>query len=385
MSAPLIYLDGLASQPMLPAAKKALMEAMRHPGNANSVHRAGWRASELIETARHSVAGLIGASAEDIHFTSSASEANRQILLNLATHQYPVAERRALVISALEHDAVNGPAHSLAREGWDIRICRICSDGQIDLDHFSSLVDEHVAMASILFASNLTGSLQPIAEASAIAKNAGAVFHTDAAQAGGKTAIDVDALDVDYLTLSAHKFGGAQGLGALYRAPHAPALTTPDNGTGQTAGTPPTALIASMGAAADARLEMMDADQERCAALFALFETELEAQGAPIRPWARSGQQIAGAKAYLLDQGYSSDLITYLQNEICFSNASACFSGQLGMPPALGALHLTPNEQAGFFRLGLGWWVTENDVKAAARKIIQACKRVLLATGGGHQ
>jgi len=221
-----IYLDNHATTQLDPEVRDAMLAYFDHPGNSNSPHQAGAKAAAAIEEARQRIADLIGASPGEIVFTSGATEADNLAVRGVAKAVHSMdTDRRHLVISSIEHKAVIATAESLISEGYDVDFAPVSASGVVSLAALDRLITTRTSLVSVMAVNNEIATVQPLKEISALARKRGALFHTDAAQAVGRIPVDVFDAGVDYLSISAHKMHGPQGIGALYISAAAPPLS----------------------------------------------------------------------------------------------------------------------------------------------------------------
>jgi cysteine desulfurase len=346
MSAVSVYLDHNATSPLRPVAFDAIAEALRAGGNPSSVHKAGRAARARVEAARRQVAALIGALPAEIVFTSGGTEAN-----NLALKG---AGRRRVLASAVEHDSVLKAAAC--------EIVPVDRNGVVDLAALERmLADEEPVLVSVMLANNETGVLQPIAEVVRLARQAGALVHCDAVQGAGKTQVDMHGLGVDYLSLSAHKFGGPPGVGALAVRTSA-RFTTDRRGGGQEAnrraGTENVAGIAGFGMAAEAARGGQD---------LAPLRDRLEAELTKIAP----GAKIYGAGAPRLGNTSCISMPSVKAETqvmaldlagVCVSAGAACSSGKVSRSAVLTAMGIEASEAEAALRISCGWSTVSEDI-----------------------
>lgn len=385
-----IYLDGFSTLPLAPEARDAMLSAWGQPGNAGSANAAGDRAASIVAEGRAAVATLIGASPGEIIFTSGATEANNLALIGVATTlRAQGSSRRRVVISTIEHKAVTEAAAFLAASGLELVLAPVDSAGKLDLAAFAKLIDDTVLIASVMMVNNETGVIQPVADASAMAHAHGALFHSDAAQAAGKIPLDMCDLDVDYLSLSAHKLYGPMGIGALYVAAGSP-LPTPllyggSQQSGIRPGTEPVALISGFGAAATAAAAAIDADADHGRRLATELLNSLSRRQVRFRSITGPHEVVPGSAAILLEAIDGDALCSAVARDVSISTGSACTTGQLDTSHVLKAIGLNPTDARSVIRIFCNRYNLMHDMELAAAHIASAAERSRLATGEVRQ
>jgi cysteine desulfurase len=358
----MIYLDNNASTCPDPEVWTAMVEAAGAFGNPSSVHAEGQRARRLVEEAREHVAALIGASPGEVFFTSGGTESNAIAIFGTLSEK-PGAR---LVISSVEHPSVREPALRHAGAGGDLATVRPDPSGAIDPERVLSAVVPGTRLVSVMTANNEYGGIFPVGTLAEAARGRGALFHTDAVQAAGKIPVDVRASGADLLSISAHKFHGPKGAGALYvrrgvrLSPHTP-------GGGQEkrlrAGTENTLAIVGFGAAARLALCRRAEDAQRVALLRDRLEEGILARIPDCRAIGRGAPRLPNTSAILFEEASGEALLIRLDLEgIAVSVGSACSSGTLEPSPALRSLGLTAHEGKSVVRFSLSRQTREDEV-----------------------
>lgn len=345
------YLDHNATTPLRPEAMEAMMVALNEVGNPSSIHHFGRTARKHVETARKIIADTLDVSNGQVFFNAGATEGNNTILKGF--------RGKRILITATEHS-------SIVEGGVEAEIIPVKPNGVIDLDAFQKMVaDNPPALVSVMLVNNETGVIQPVAEISKIAKSAGAMMHCDAVQGYGRIPFTRESLGVDYLTISSHKIGGPQGVGALIIAV---GLTPPKllEGGGQErrarAGTENTAGIAGFGAAAAKAV----ADIPKFAELATWrdrIETEM-LKSPRVKIFGKDAPRVANTISCIVDGTTSDTLLMAFDIEgIAISSGSACSSGTVKFSHVLKAMGLEPKQNMAALRISLGWTTTEKDIE----------------------
>jgi cysteine desulfurase len=376
-----VYLDYHATTPVDPRVLDAMLpyftENFGNPASKN--HKFGWTAGTAVENARKQIAKLINASTKEIIFTSGASESDN-LAIKGAALQYGKG-RNHIVTAGTEHKAVLDSAKRLGHEGFAVTLVRLQPDGLVDLDHLKEIVTDKTLLISIMAANNEIGVLQPLAEIGQLCRERGVLFHTDAAQATGKIPLDVQAMQIDLLSIAGHKMYAPKGIGALYiRQRGTPVELTPimDGGGhegGLRSGTLNVPGIVGLGKACEiCRLEMPE-ESRRLAALRDRLKSGLLA--------ALEGIQVNGSVKHRLPNNLNVsfpgiDLATLMGalGEIALSSGSACNSGVPEPSYVLKALGLSDEIANTPLRFGLGRFTTEEEIEYCLARVIEAVKQL---------
>jgi cysteine desulfurase len=380
-----IYFDHNATTPVDPAVAETIARVMTEEfGNASSVHHFGQRAKAVLDDARSSVAALIGAEPSEIVFTSGGTESDNFALRGVAEALEPTG-RRHLIASSIEHEAVLVTLRALARRGWRTTLLPVDASGIVKPEALAGAITDDTAIVSVMHANNEIGTVQPIAELARIARERRALFHTDAVQSIGKISVDVRALGVDLLSLSAHKFNGPKGAGALWikRGTRVTAiLTGGKHERSRRAGTENVPAIAGLGVAAGLAAKKVTTEGARLGALRNRLE---EAILARVPGTAINGvrePRVPNTTNISFEAVEAESLLIALDLEgVAVSTGSACSSGTLEPSHVLRAMGLPSPRTQNSIRLSLGAGNTEAEVDFVVSKLPAIVEKLRSLTG----
>ncbi|MCI0641517.1 MAG: IscS subfamily cysteine desulfurase [Gemmataceae bacterium] len=378
-----IYLDNNAATRCDPRVVEAMLPFFTEAyGNAGSRHHAyGWKAAEAVDEARQLVADSIGADAKEIVFTSGATESN-----NLALKGAAVMYRRQgnhLVTVQTEHHAVLDPCRRLQREGYEVSFLPVDRFGRVTAEQVGAAITDKTILVSVMAANNEIGTLQPIAEIGRVCKVRKVLLHTDATQAVGKIPIDVEALQVDLLSLSGHKMYGPKGVGALFvrrRNPHVrlePLLDGGGHERGLRSGTLPVPLVVGLGEACKLCGNEMPEEAKRCRALRDRLWQGLNENREGLFLNGHPEERLPGNLNVSFAQVRGEALLMALKN-IAVSSGSACTSASVEPSYVLRALGVPDDLAHSSIRFGVGRFTTAEEIEFAIKEVTQTVQRLRL-------
>lgn len=392
-----IYMDYNATTPLDPEVRKFFISALDEYANGSSMHEDGRRVAKDIFTAREHVASLINAKPGEIIFTSGGSESNNTVFNTMVSPALTKTSnlkalyggRKTVITSAIEHPCVMESAKRLESLGMEVHYLPVDSEGVVDLDRYRELlargersgnVAERPLLVSIMMANNEIGTIQDIGLLSRLAHEAGALFHTDAVQAVGKVPVDVEALGVDYLTMSCHKIYGPKGVGALYARKGAPVEAFIRGGhqeAGLRAGTYNSPSIVAFGEAARLAKERLGDYERRTRALRNRLRDGFLASVPDIRINGHPEKVLPNTLDVSFPGAEGEAILLMLDIlGISVSTGSACASGSLEPSHVLMATGVGPELAHGSIRFSLGQYSTEEDVDYLLKEVPQVIKKL---------
>jgi cysteine desulfurase len=370
-----VYLDFHATTPVDPRVLEAMLPYFtEHFGNpASRQHAYGWDAQKAVEAARAQVAALIGASAQEIVFTSGATESNNLAIKGSA---HGLRDRGDHIVTVLtEHKSVLDSCKRLEREGCRVTRLGVDSQGFIDLDELRAAITDRTVLISVMAANNEIGVLQPLAAIGAIAQQQGILFHSDAAQAAGKIPLNVSELGVDLLSLTGHKCYGPKGAGALYvrrRKPKVPLSCQIDGGgheNGLRSGTLNVPGIVGLGRAAEICREIMPAERARLAGLRDRLLAGLQRDVAGVRLNGPASDRRLPHNLHVSFDDVEGEALVMALGDVAVSTGSACSSGSQAPSHVLQAIGATGDRAGASIRFGLGRTTTDADIDFAIERV----------------
>lgn len=377
-----IYLDNAATTPLDGRVLDAMMPYLTNEfGNAASrQHALGKRAEDAVQKSREQVAGLIGADPREIVFTSGATESNNLALKGVATARAYEHLPNQFVTVRTEHNAVLDPMATLeAQSGFTVTSLSVDRKGHINLEDLERALEQKPRLVSCMHVNNELGSIHPIREIGARCRAADVLFHTDASQSAGKLPIDVNEMAIDLLSLSAHKFYGPKGVGALYIRRRAPRVRCSPlfDGGGQEgdrrSGTLNVPGIVGLGAAAEICAQEMADEGSRLATLANRFEAEMNDRIPGVHPNAFSEQRLPSI-INLFIEGIQAEALLARLSRVCASSSSACTSSRLQESHVLRAIGASDAVVSGSIRFSLGRFTTEQALSEAVTEIEAAVR-----------
>jgi cysteine desulfurase len=365
----MIYLDYNATTPIAPEAVQAMLPYLNEEfGNPSNNYPRGWRALEATVLARRQVAELLGCTPEEVVFTGGATEANNTVIKGVAWH----FRAGQIITTAVEHPAVSLPCQWLASQGFEITVLPVDRLGLVDPEEVRRALTPRTILVSVMHANNETGAVQPVADIGALTREAGVLLHTDAAQSVGKIPVNVEELQVDFLTVAGHKVYAPKGVGALYVRPGA-ALTPLLHGGGQEggrrSGTENVPYLVALGEACRLAQQRLAADQPHYQALRDRLHALLQA-GYPAAVLNGPEKNRLPNTLNVSFPGLSGRAILSGVWDLEASVGAACHGDEEHPSPVLTAMGIAPEVALGAVRLSVGRPTTMAEVEEAARLIL---------------
>jgi cysteine desulfurase len=361
-----VYFDYQSTTPCDPEVIEHMLPYFKTDqfGNPSArKNKQGLKAKAVIDEVKEELALLLGGSQEGFILTNGATEANNMALLGLPD---ATPEKNEIIISALEHQSITNCIPALKRKGYIVHTLPVDTDGIINLDEAKKHLSTKTKTVCVMIANHEIGTIQPVKQIASLAHDHGSLIHCDAAQAVGKVAIDIEDWGIDSLSLSAHKFYGPQGIGALYMSPRLLTEFAPvmygGNQQINRSGTIPLPLATGLGKACSIARVNLQTECARLQSLTALALQKLKQGAVNYRVNGSMEHRLPGSLSLLLPNISAEDLLLDLIEDISASTGSACGSGNKSASPVLKAIGLSDDDAACCIRLSLGRFTTEDDI-----------------------
>ena len=362
------YFDYQATTPVDPRVRDSMLAYFGDQfGNPHSINHAyGWKASDAVRIARSQLAEFLGADDDEVVFTSGATESCNLALRGVA--KASDGTRNKFITLETEHPAVRETVLDLGQAGYETTVLPVGPDGLLDLADLDEALDDRTVLASIMAANNEIGVLQPLAEIAGLCHARGALFHTDATQAAGRIDIDVDAWDVDLLSLSAHKFYGPKGIGALFvrdGVPIQPIVTGGGQEHGLRPGTVPAAMAVGFGMACQIASDQWENDADRMEQLTLRLRGGIQRIFPNVQFFGHLHRRLPGNLSIGFPGVPADEVIDIVSDRIAISTGSACSSATSEPSKVLLALGLEPEVAGTALRISLGRFTSDEEVEIA--------------------
>lgn len=375
-----IYLDYQSTTPTDPRVIDAIIKSMREDyGNPHSrTHALGWRAEELVEIARKQVADLINADAKEIFFTSGATESNNIAIKGVARF-YGASGKNHIITISTEHKCVINSARELEQEGFSVTFLPVGQNGLIDLNQLEAAITDKTCIVSVMSVNNEIGVIQPLKEIGALCRKKGAFFHTDAAQAFGKIPLDVEAMNIDLMSISGHKIYGPKGIGAIYirRKPRVrikPIFSGGGQERGIRSGTVPTPLVVGLGLAAEIAKNEMEKDYAHIKKLSDKFYNGV-VKATHVYLNGDKEKRYPGNLNFSF-AGIEGESMIMAIKDLAVSSGSACTSASLEPSYVLHSLGVEDELAHTSIRFGFGRFTTDEEVDYAIKLITDKVQKL---------
>jgi len=373
-----IYLDNNATTRVDPLVIEEMLPYLGELyGNPSSMHFFGGQVQKKVDEARARVAALLGAQPEEIVFTSCGTESDNTAIRS-ALEVFP--ERRHIITSRVEHPAVLTLCRNLVKKGYRVTELLVDSAGRLDLEQLKRVIDDDTAIVSLMWANNETGVIFPVEEAARIAREHGALFHTDAVQAVGKIPIDMSRSCIDMLSISGHKLHAPKGVGVLYLrkgTPFRPFLVGGHQEKGRRAGTEATSSIIAMGKAAELALQWMEYENGKVQEMRDRLERELLARIPASRVNGAGAERLPNTLSIAFEYVEGEAILLLLSEKgICASSGSACTSGSLEPSHVLRAMGVPFTCAHGSIRFSLSRYTTDEEIDTVIRELPPIIQRL---------
>ena len=376
---PRIYADNAATTKISQTAMKAMISAMENSyGNPSSIHQIGMAANDALQTAREQIARCLGCMPKEIFFTSGGTESDNQAIVSAAMLGAK-KNKRHIISTAFEHQAVLHTLRRLKEQGFEIQLLDVGAEGNITAAQVEEAIRPDTCLVTVMFANNEIGSILPIAEIGEVCRAHGVLFHTDAVQAAGHIPVNVREQNIDMLSLSAHKFHGPRGIGALYVKRGIELISLMEGGgqeRGKRPGTENLPAIMGMAAALKEECTLMEQNEAKVIAMRDRLIQGLSQIPYSILNGSRE-KRLPGNVNFCFEGVSGESLLLLLDSRgICASSGSACASGALDPSPVLLSLGLAPEIAQGSLRISLDISNTEEEIDYMLEVIPQVVEQL---------